>query len=91
LGFPKFVTPNGDGYNDTWLVQGLGPDYSNASRVHIYDRYGKLLKQMSAKGNGWDGTFNGNGLPSSDYWFVAELVTVTGEVKLYKNHFSLKR
>jgi gliding motility-associated-like protein len=46
---------------------------------------------MTAKDNAWDGTFNGYRLPSSDYWFVAELVMTSGEVKVYKDHFSLKR
>jgi gliding motility-associated-like protein len=91
LGFPKFFTPNNDNYNDVWLVKGLGTDYSSASKVSIYDRYGKLLKQMTAKDNAWDGTFNGYRLPSSDYWFVAELVMTSGEIKVYKDHFSLKR
>ena len=49
LGFPKFFTPNNDGKNDTWQVKGLGLDFSNASVVNVFDRYGKLIKQISAK------------------------------------------
>jgi gliding motility-associated-like protein len=91
LGFPKYFTPNNDGQNDTWQIKGLGTDYTNASKVTLFNRYGKLIKQINAKNGFWDGTFNGQFLANSDYWFVAELVTVSGEVKLYRGHFSLIR
>ncbi|MFH4964367.1 T9SS type B sorting domain-containing protein [Gaetbulibacter sp. M235] len=91
LGFPKFFTPNNDGNNDTWYVKGLDNDYSNASVVSVFDRYGKLIKQLNAKNGYWDGTFNGQQLADSDYWFVAELVEVTGNVRTFHGHFSLVR
>ncbi|MEI2422514.1 T9SS type B sorting domain-containing protein, partial [Arthrospira platensis SPKY2] len=66
INYPKFFTPNGDGFNDMWNVKGLqGTD----AQVYIFDRYGKLLKQLSPSSEGWDGTFNGQLMPSSDYWF----------------------
>src|SRR5690554_239989 len=86
LGFPKFFTPNGDGYNDYWNP--IGIDYSSPSmRVKIFNRYGKLLKELNPTETGWDGTFNGNLLPSDDYWFV----TTLSNGKEYRGHFSLKR
>ncbi len=91
LGFPKFFTPNNDGVNDTWQIKGLGTDFTNASKVSIYNRYGKLIKQLTSKRGFWDGTFNGESLPDSDYWFLAELVEVSGEVRVYRGHFSLKK
>ncbi|WNH09823.1 T9SS type B sorting domain-containing protein [Thalassobellus suaedae] len=91
LGFPKFFTPNNDGTNDTWQIKGLGTDYTNASKVSIYNRYGKLIKQLTSKSGAWDGTFNGELLPDSDYWFLAELVEVTGETRIHRGHFSLIR
>ena len=42
------------------------------SSILIFDRYGKLLKQIDENSPGWDGTFNGRQLPSSDYWFKLE-------------------
>ncbi len=89
LGFPKFFTPNNDGSNDTWQVKGLGTDFSNASVVNVYDRYGKLIKQLNAKNGKWDGTFNGSKLPTSDYWFTAQLIDQTGIERIYRGHFSL--
>jgi gliding motility-associated-like protein len=91
LGFPKFFTPNNDGTNDTWQIRGLGTDFTNASKVSVYNRYGKLVKQLNAKNGIWDGTFKGQKLPDSDYWFVAELIEVTGNIKTYRGHFTLKR
>ncbi|VXC21018.1 conserved exported hypothetical protein [Flavobacterium sp. 9AF] len=87
LDFPKFFTPNGDGYNDTWQIKNLEKAGLENSKIYIFDRFGKLLKQISPQGNGWNGTFNGQILPSSDYWFVIELPNG----KKIKNHFSLKR
>jgi gliding motility-associated-like protein len=86
LGIPNYFTPNQDGYNDTWNIQGVGTN-QDASLVSIFDRYGKLLKQISVKSNGWDGTFNGVPMPSSDYWYVINLE----DGRVFKGHFALKR
>ncbi|MES2863943.1 MAG: choice-of-anchor L domain-containing protein [Bacteroidota bacterium] len=87
LSYPKFFTPNGDNYNDTWQIKNLDKKGLENSRIYIFDRFGKLLKQIKASGNGWNGTFNGNQASSSDYWFVLELTNG----KTIKGHFSLKR
>ena len=86
--YPSFFTPNDDGYNDTWNITGL--DASFNAKIYIFDRYGKLLKQISSLGEGWNGTFNGQQLPSTDYWFKIEYVE-KGVQKEFKSHFSLKR
>ncbi|MFC4721319.1 T9SS type B sorting domain-containing protein [Geojedonia litorea] len=91
MGFPKFFTPNNDGFNDTWNLEGLGNEYSQQSSVYIYDRYGKLLKQINPKGQGWNGAFNGQIMETSDYWFLAELIDINGQVSTYRGHFTLKR
>jgi gliding motility-associated-like protein len=87
--FPKFFTPNDDGYNDTWNVDGL--QAGQQGLITIFDRYGKLLKQITAHGEGWNGTFNGNRLPSTDYWFVISYRSISGESRTFRSHFSLKR
>lgn len=90
LNYPKFFTPNNDGYNDTWNIWALKEQPE--SKIYIFDRQGKLLKQLSPNGEGWDGTFNGQPLPSTDYWFRAEFIEPnTGLQKEAKGHFSLKR
>ncbi|HMK06525.1 MAG TPA: T9SS type B sorting domain-containing protein, partial [Flavobacterium sp.] len=89
LSFPNFFTPNGDGFNDTWNIKGL-PNNQDA-RISIFDRYGKLVKQIATRGNGWDGLYNGNELPSTDYWFLLNYEDKNGVRKEFKSHFSLKR
>jgi gliding motility-associated-like protein len=42
------------------------------AKISIFDRYGKLLKQISSTGAGWDGTYNGYLMPSDDYWFTVD-------------------
>ena len=89
IDYPKYFTPNGDGIHDTWNIVGLDqPD----ARIYIYDRYGKLLKQITpiATSQGWDGTYIGASMPSTDYWFTIEYKE-KDQQKLFKAHFALKR
>ena len=89
INYPKFFTPNGDGYNENWNIPQLILTNPNAP-IFIYDRYGKLLKQISPSGNGWNGIFNGQLLPADDYWFTVDY-DERGTSKVFKSHFSLKR
>lgn len=89
VGHPHFFTPNGDGYNDTWNIWALSADQPNAE-ISIFDRFGKLLKVITPGGSGWDGTYNGQALPSTDYWFTIKYQE-KGVEKIFKSHFSLKR
>lgn len=85
---PKFMTPNSDGYFDTWHIVGI--DQLPGTVVYIYNRHGKLLKTLPHTVLGWDGTFNGENMPSDDYWFVAKVVQ-DGDAFDVKGHFALKR
>ena len=87
IGFPKYFTPNDDGYNDTWQVSGVSAQFQPNSLIYIFDRYGKLLKQLDPKSAGWDGTFNGSALPTDDYWFAVTLE----DGRVFKSHFTLKK
>jgi gliding motility-associated-like protein len=87
IGVPKFFTPNGDGYNDFWNVKGINADFNAKSTIFIFDRYGKLLKQILATSQGWDGTFTGQPMPSDDYWYTIKF----DDGREAKGHFSLKR
>ncbi|MBF4472894.1 T9SS type B sorting domain-containing protein [Flavobacterium sp. HJJ] len=84
LPYPKFFTPNNDGYNDSWTIDFayLAPN----AGIRIFDRYGKFIKELNQNG-AWDGTYLGQTLPATDYWF-----TVTQKNgKEFRGHFSLKR
>lgn len=87
LGFPQYFTPNNDGFNDFWQVAGVDNEFNSDITIKIFDRYGKLLSELSPFGSGWDGTYNGALLPSNDYWYVASL----GDGTVYRGHFTLKR
>jgi len=87
VGYPQFFTPNADGFNDFWQLNGVNSVFEPDATIFIYDRYGKLLKQLSPSSEGWDGTFNGEPLPSNDYWFKATLTDGTE----FSSHFTLKR
>jgi len=90
IGYPTFFTPNNDGFNDYWNIIGL--ENQPTANIFIFDRYGKLLKQISSKSLGWDGTYLGTQLPTSDYWFTVEYIEpFTTDLKVFKSHFSLKR
>ncbi|GGI57112.1 T9SS C-terminal target domain-containing protein [Winogradskyella haliclonae] len=87
LGFPKFFTPNGDSQNDFWQLDGINFDIYPSLQVIIYDRYGKLITTQNANSSGWDGTYNGNLMPNTDYWFTANF----GDGRTFTGHFALKR
>lgn len=90
IGFPRFFTPNSDGYNDTWNV--INDPEVSISEVLIFDRFGKLLKQLDPSSGGWDGTFNGREMPATDYWFRLKYrEPVSGEIREFKGNFSLIR
>lgn len=86
IDYPTFFTPNGDGFNDYWKINGMNL-FTNAT-ITIFDRYGKLITVLNTKNPYWDGRLNGEIVPSSDYWFVANLGNNTSEIK---GHFTLKR
>ena len=92
VGYPKFFTPNGDGIHDAWNIRGI--ETLTNPVVFIFDRYGKLLKQLDQSTIGWDGTFNGRPMPSSDYWFRLEYARDEDGVQVantIRTHFSLVR
>jgi gliding motility-associated-like protein len=90
IDYPPFFTPNQDSFNDTWNITSLS-DQTNA-KIYIFDRYGKLLKQISPQGEGWDGTYNGQNMPAQDYWFRVEFEEpTTSNQSTFKAHFTLKR
>jgi gliding motility-associated-like protein len=86
ISVPLFFTPNNDSYNDLWQIKGMS--FYPKAKVAIFDRYGKLLKQLNQQNNSWDGTLEGKKLPASDYWFVLTIPEINKEVK---GHFSLIR
>ncbi|WP_111879491.1 T9SS type B sorting domain-containing protein [Aequorivita sp. CIP111184] len=86
LDYPRYFTPNDDGYHDYWHI--IGMDEFPKAKIYIFDRFGKLLKQISPSSKGWDGTNQKKTqLPTNDYWFTIE---IENRPK-YRGHFTLKR
>ncbi|MFT0713999.1 T9SS type B sorting domain-containing protein [Flagellimonas lutimaris] len=86
--FPNFFTPDGDGLNDLWIpdnIEGF-PDVL----IKIYDRYGRVVEEMTRNVQGWDGNYDGKPLPTGDYWYVVQL---QGELddREFVGHFTLYR
>jgi gliding motility-associated-like protein len=88
IDYPHYFTPNYDGIHDTWNIHGLvNQPYA---KIYIFDRAGKLLKQLSPTTEGWDGTYNGHLMPSDDYWFTVDYQEGVNS-KQFKAHFAMKR
>jgi len=85
LDYPKYFTPNDDGTHDTWRI----PYMVRRPGIHvsIYDRYGKFITYFRGNSQGWDGTYNGKKLLSTDYWFVITLE----DGREVKGHFAMIR
>lgn len=86
-GIPNFFTPNGDSFNDNWQIIGGVIEGQSITSIFIFDRFGKIIKQLNPQSQGWDGTYNGNPMPPSDYWYKIELENG----KVLKGNFALIR
>ena len=83
----NFFTPNGDVMNDTWNIQNA--EYFPDLTVKIYDRYGRVVAVLSNV-EGWDGTYEGNELPTGDYWYVVQFNEKEYQ-REFLGHFTLYR
>jgi gliding motility-associated-like protein len=86
---PKFFTPNGDGINDVWNIACLR-NQPNAT-INIYDRFGKILAVVNPSVSGWNGMYNGELMPTNDYWFKVDYFGKDGSTRSFSSHFTLKR
>lgn len=72
LAITNFVSPNGDGKNDTWEIRGI--QATPEATIKLFDRYGKLFVDTNFEGNYlWNGKYLGNPVPSGDYWFILQI------------------
>jgi gliding motility-associated-like protein len=68
---PGGFTPNGDGINDTWIIDFL--DFYPNNLVEIFNRWGELVFQSPGYTQKWDGTFNNKPLPVGTYYYIINL------------------
>lgn len=83
---PNMLTPNGDGYNDTYFVEGAC-DYTEFF-IQIYDSWGKLVFESSDCNASWD-PLGDNAPPNSVYYYLVRLNDGTNE-KEYKSSIDIK-
>lgn len=70
----EIFTPNGDGVNDTWVIEGLHnyPD----NNIQVFNRWGQLVYEASTYNNDWQGiTTDGESLPQGTYYYILTLYT----------------
>ncbi len=90
LDVPNFISPNGDGFNDTWTIRGIQA-YQGAT-IKIFDRYGKIFVDRKINGSfEWDGKYMGHVVPSDDYWYILNVpaTEITPEQK-FVGHISVR-
>ena len=69
---PNSFTPNADGINDTWKIDGM-ENYPN-SDIKVYDRNGKrVLSKITIGTFEWDGKFDSRALPTGSYWYIIKV------------------
>lgn len=89
LGFPDFFSPNDDGKNDVWGINGFNSSAFTTSDIYIYNRFGVLIHKINPEVGNWDGKQNGKLLPPNTYWYRAIFID-TNNRKIEKiGHFSL--
>ncbi|CAH0337479.1 hypothetical protein FVB9288_03242 [Flavobacterium sp. CECT 9288] len=84
---PNVFTPNGDGNNDTWAPTNT-INYKDLI-FEVFDRYGRKIGTYR-EGQSWNGKYNGNELPSGDYWYILRLRNVQ-DAREFVGHFTLYR
>ncbi len=89
---PDVLTPNNDGYNDTWRIQGI--QAFEKIEIYIFNRWGDEVFTYTGSGfdyhdpaKQWDGTYKGKLLPFGTYVYVLILENDTS----YKGTISLIR
>jgi gliding motility-associated-like protein len=75
---PNTFTPNGDGFNDTWVIGSpeggtLGQAYPYAV-VEVFNRWGELVyRSDEGYSRPWNGMSDGKPLPMDSYYYIITL------------------
>ncbi len=72
LVIPNAFSPNGDGFNDLWVIENI--ELYDQVDLKIFDRWGNMVYITgNAADEPWDGTYNGRALPIDSYHYVIDL------------------
>ena len=86
------ITPNGDGVNDTWIIEGL--QHYPQNTVQIFDKLGDILYEQNIYNNDWNGRAStGTQLPDGTYYYLIKLnaPNTTGGDNIIKGALLIKR
>ncbi len=72
LDIPDAITPNGDGYNDEWVIPNLNLWFPECY-VEIYNRWGSRIYKQDGYSIPWNGRYNNYDLPTGSYYYVIRL------------------
>ena len=76
LVFPEGISPNGDGLNDTFVIENIGREYPNYT-IKIYNRWGDMVYKGNASTDPWDGystegSLGDEILPVGAYFYIID-------------------
>lgn len=73
LNIPGSFSPNGDGHNDKWVIEGI--DFYPDAQVVIYDRWGQKIAEIAGYSltKAWDGTNKGKPVSDGVYFYSLDL------------------
>ena len=88
---PQLITPNGDGKNDTWIIQNI--EQYPEIKVWVYNRWGNLVYQSQPYQNDWNGYYTEGGnvdgpLPASTYFYLID--TMKKSQDPYKGYLEIQ-
>lgn len=66
----NILSPNGDGYNDKWVIDNV--DFYPNNEVKVFDKAGRIMYAKKGYDNSWDGTLNGTPLAEGTYYYVID-------------------
>ncbi len=67
---PNAFTPNGDGFNDIWIIKGLNGGCYSSVTVDVYNRWGSLVYHSDNYDNSWNGEYQGHPVPDATYYYA---------------------
>ncbi|MGK0487985.1 MAG: gliding motility-associated-like protein [Candidatus Endobugula sp.] len=75
----NFFSPNGDGTNDSWVIQDILDNPIN--EVKVFSQNGTLLFSERNYKNTWNGTFNGKAIPPGTYYYEINIYNGESVIK----------
>ncbi len=71
LRIPNAFTPNGDGVNDTWIIEFI--EKYPLAEVYVFNRWGQKLYDKKNNTGHWDGYYEGKLVPTGSYTYIVDL------------------